>query len=84
MTRLRDTDPAAYERYVAALRAMSPQERLLAAANMSADVRRLAEAGVRSRNPDYDDAAVQAALDRLFRGDIPTSNSHHRSESVPG
>ncbi len=84
MTPPRDTDPAAYERYVAALRAMSPQERLLAAASMSVEVRRLAEAGVRRRHPEYDDAAVLVALDALFQDDSNAPSRPRRGQPVSG
>jgi predicted Zn-dependent peptidase len=47
---------------------MSPTQRLEAAAQMSDDVRALAAAGIRARQPGLSEAEVQAALVRLLVG----------------
>jgi len=41
---------------------MSPAQRVELAARMSEDVRAIAEAGIRKRNPGYSSAEVKAAL----------------------
>lgn len=49
MRRSADTSLDARERQLAAYRAMAPEQRLRLAAEMSADVRSLNEAGIRAR-----------------------------------
>jgi hypothetical protein len=49
MRRPVDTSLEARERVLAAYRAMTPETRLRLAAEMSADIRSLAEAGIRAR-----------------------------------
>lgn len=49
MPRSGDTSPEARERQLAAYRAMSPEQRLRLAVQMSADVRSLAVAGSQAR-----------------------------------
>ncbi len=57
-----DTSPAQLRIYHDKLRAMSPADRLRAAAKLSLGVRRLAEAGVRQRFPAVTDEEVFARL----------------------
>ena len=59
---MRDTAPGQDDRYHALLRARRPHERLEAAMGLSRAVRALAEAGIRSRHPDADDAEVRVRL----------------------
>lgn len=75
-----DTAPAADARYHELLRAMPPERRLEAAMKLSAAVRALALAGLRSRHPTADEKELRvrltvrlygrAAAERLF-GAIP-------------
>jgi len=64
----RDTSAEAQARYVEALRRSSPEQRLAAAAAMSAEIRSLAEAGVRSRHPEYGPDEVRAAVAEILLG----------------
>ena len=79
-----DTSPEAQARYAARLRALSPADRLAIAAGLTQGVRCLAEAGIRLRHPDADEAEIRcrlaarlygrAAAERLFRSvppDVP-------------
>jgi hypothetical protein len=59
---MRDTTPAGDDRYHQLLRARLPHERLEAAMGLSRAVRALAEAGIRARHPDADDAEVRIRL----------------------
>ncbi len=47
---------------------MTPQQRIAAAAEMSDDVRALAEAGIRSRHPQYSDEEVRLTLVEILLG----------------
>jgi len=49
---------------------MTPQQRLVAAAEMSDEIRALAEAGIRQRHPDYAEAEVRAALVAILLGRV--------------
>ena len=61
-----DTSRAAQERQLEAIRLLTPARRLEIAASMSDDVRALAEAGVRSRQPDLTpDQVCDAVTDML-------------------
>jgi hypothetical protein len=53
---------------VRAYRAMTPSERVYVAAVMSDEGIAIAESGIRSRHPDYDDEQVRRALMRLRYG----------------
>lgn len=68
MRRPSDTSPDAQARYVNALRALTPEQRLEYAAAMSDEVRSLAEAGIRSRHPEFGPAEVRAALADMLLG----------------
>ena len=47
---------------------MTPQQRLAVAAEMSDEIRAVAEAGIRQRHPDYSDADIRAALVAILLG----------------
>lgn len=55
---LRDTDPRARSAYIEALRRMTGEEKLVAAFEMSAMLRTLAEDGVRRLYPEADEREV--------------------------
>jgi hypothetical protein len=62
MIRSGDTSAEANTRQLDDWRRMTPQERLAIAADTSDALRRLVEAGVRSRHPDAAALQVQAAV----------------------
>ena len=66
MSRPLDTSIDAYRRQVDAYRSMEPAERLRLAAEMSADVRALADSGIRRRHPDWTPDARAAELARIL------------------
>jgi hypothetical protein len=68
MIRSGDTSAEAHARQLEAWRRMTPEERLAAAAEMSDALRRLVEAGVRSRHPDDTGSQVQAAIAEALLG----------------
>jgi hypothetical protein len=68
MFRARDTSDESFERQFAAFRAMTPAERLAIAAEMSNEIRVLAEAGIRDRHPTYTEAQVAGALSEILLG----------------
>jgi len=68
MTQPSDTSAGAHARYLEALRRATPEERLATAAAMSAEIRTLAEAGVRSRHPEYGPDEVRAAVADILLG----------------
>jgi hypothetical protein len=80
--RPRDTDPAAYERQTEAYRRMSGRERVEICFRLNELARRTAEAGIRSRHPDYSDVQVQWALRRLWLGDELTRRAWPDQELV--
>jgi hypothetical protein len=63
-----DTSVEARERQLDAYRAMTPQDRLRLADDMSADVRSLARSGIRARHPAYAIDEVEAALAEILLG----------------
>jgi hypothetical protein len=65
---MRDTSPAALERYYELLRARTPLARLAAAVDLSSAVRQLAEASIRAAEPDASAAVVRARLARRLYG----------------
>jgi hypothetical protein len=65
---LPDTSATALERQREAFRRMTPEQRLTLAAEMSDEIRALAESGIRHRHPDYTDDEVQAALVVILLG----------------
>lgn len=68
MHRPADTSTDAHERQLEAIRQMTPEARLAAAVSMSEDVRRLVEAGVRSRHPGLDPDDVPAEVAAVLLG----------------
>lgn len=68
MKRPLDTSQAAHERQFEAFRQLSPEDRLRLAAEMSDEIRALAEAGIRSRHPDLSDEEVREALADVMLG----------------
>jgi len=66
--RLIDTSREALQAQRAAFRRMTPTQRLAIAAEMSDDVRALAEAGIRARHPEFSDEQIRAALVALLLG----------------
>ena len=67
--RPQDTDLEAHERQTEAYRAMSGPDRVAVSFRLNALARRAAEAGIRSRHPDYSEEQVLWALRRLWLGD---------------
>ncbi|MGQ9591219.1 MAG: hypothetical protein ACUVYA_13115 [Planctomycetota bacterium] len=61
-TRTSDTSPEARAVIVQLARTLSPARKLALAASMASAVRELARAGVRSRNPGLDEAALRRRL----------------------
>jgi hypothetical protein len=73
-----DTDPAAYQAQIAALRRLGPQGRANLAADLSCEVRALTEQGIRRRHPDFTDLQVRHELLRIFYGaDLADRASAH-------
>lgn len=66
--RLLDTSMTARERQLGAFRRMTPEQRLAVAAEMSDEIRAVAEAGIRHRHPAYSDDEVRAALVVILLG----------------
>jgi hypothetical protein len=64
-----DTSAEAEAVQLALYRRMSPSERVRVAHQMSLDAREIAQAAIRRRHPEYDDAMVRWALFRLLLGD---------------
>ena len=82
MGRPNDTSREARQRQVDAYRAMTPEERLQLADQMSVDVRSLARSGIRARQPDdASDEDAEAALARMFLG--PELAAVVRARRVP-
>jgi len=63
-----DTSREAGRMHMEALRRLGIAGRARMTFELSDDLRRVAEAGVRHRHPDYDDDMVQLALVRLWLG----------------
>jgi hypothetical protein len=65
---LPDTSAAALERQREAFRRMTPERRLALAAEMSDEIRAIAESGIRGRHPDWSDEEVREALVIILLG----------------
>jgi hypothetical protein len=65
---MRDTSTTAIERQREAFRRMTPGQRLALAAEMSDEIRAVAESGIRQRHPDYSDDEVREALVVILLG----------------
>jgi len=63
-----DTSATARERQSEAFRRMTPEQRLAVAAEMSDEIRAIAESGIRGRHPDYSDDEVREALVVILLG----------------
>lgn len=64
----RDTSPDAWARQISGVRAMTPQDRLRLAADMSDEIRELARDGIRSRHPDWTADEVESGLEDILLG----------------
>lgn len=70
MTRL-DTAPEPLRLQATILKEMAPHERVLAAISMSEDAREITQAGIRLRNPKWNDARVRhEMLVRLYGAEL--------------
>ena len=68
---MRDTSEPALERYYELLRARTPLARITAAAQLSAAVRGLAEASIRTADPQASPSTVRARLaSRLYGPEV--------------
>lgn len=76
---MEDTSPRARARYFEMLRKRSPDERLSTAAALTTAVRRLAEAGIRQRNPKASDLEVRNLLVELVYGKATAERLASRS-----
>lgn len=63
-----DTTPEAREVELAVWRRMAPEQRLALAFRMTASLRGVAAAGIRSRHPEYTPEQVKMALIRMSLG----------------
>ena len=68
-TRASDTSPEAAAIQAEVFRRMGPEGRLRAALEMSEEIRRILEAGVRARHPGYTGEEARLAAIRLLLGD---------------
>jgi hypothetical protein len=84
MRRPRDTSADAQARYVLALRATSPEQRLASAAALSDEGRALAEAGIRSRHPEFGPAEIRAALAEILLGPELAARVRRERRPAPG
>jgi hypothetical protein len=64
-----DTSPEAWQAYLEVLRRMTPAERLQLALDWSADLWKVAEAGVRQRFPHADEREIHLRFSRLMLGE---------------
>ena len=77
-----DTDAQAHARQMDAYRRMSGSERVAVVFRLNEWARRTAEAGIRSRHPDYGEEEVRMALRRLWLGDELTREAWPDRELV--
>jgi hypothetical protein len=63
-----DTSTKAHERQRETFRRMTPEQRLALAAEMSDEIRAVAESGIRQRHPDYSDDEIREALVVILLG----------------
>lgn len=63
-----DTSSMALKRQRETFRRMTPEQRLAVAAEMSDEIRSVAEAGIRHRHPDYSEDQIRAALVAILLG----------------
>ncbi|MBC8363809.1 MAG: hypothetical protein H8E59_02270 [Actinobacteria bacterium] len=67
---LDDTDTEIRRLQFEAYRRMTGEERVLLASELSEQARQATIAGIRSRNPGFDDDQVMAELVRILHGDL--------------
>jgi hypothetical protein len=77
-----DTSPEADAVQVEAYRRMGGTARAAAMFRLTRMARTIAEAGIRARHPDYDDARARLALARLLYGDDLVREAWPGSELV--
>ena len=65
---MRDTSTTALQRQREAFRRMPPEQRLAVAAEMSDEIRAVAESGIRQRHPDYSDDEIREELVVILLG----------------
>lgn len=63
-----DTAPDAWARYLQAVRAIEPAERVRLATTMSDELREVTRAGIRARHPEWSEAEVARSLDDIVVG----------------
>jgi hypothetical protein len=79
-----DTAASSLQRQRETFRRMTPERRLGIAAEMSDEIRAIAEAGIRQRNPGYSDDQVRAALVRMLVGPAEADGASARQPSSVG
>jgi hypothetical protein len=77
-----DTEPDAHARQAEAYRRMGGSGRVAVTFRLNEWARRAAEAGIRSRHPDYGEEQVKMALRRLWLGDELTRQAWPDRELV--
>jgi acyl-CoA reductase-like NAD-dependent aldehyde dehydrogenase len=78
-----DTSAEAHAQQLEAWRRMTPEERLAVAAEMSDALRRLVEAGVRSRHPDATGSEVRALIVAAMLGpELVASRGRRQAERI--
>jgi hypothetical protein len=78
-----DTDREASAVYYRAMRAMTPQQRVCRALELSDQMRSVLAAGIRHRHPEYDDRLVRLATVRLLIGESLFRQVHPGVEVQP-
>lgn len=79
-----DTTAAAQRRHDEVFRAMSPEQRVAMAVEMSETTLRLAEDGIRMRHPDCTDEQARLAAIRLRLGDELFAAAFPAAPPLPG
>jgi hypothetical protein len=75
---LLDTSTTALERQREAFRRMAPEQRLAAAAEMSDEIRAIAESGIRQRHPGYSDDESREELVVILLGRVDADRGRAR------
>jgi hypothetical protein len=78
-----DTSATALERQREAFRRMTPEQRLAVAAEMSDEIRAIAESGIRRRHPDYSDDEIRNELVVILLGREDADRGRARRISAP-
>jgi 16S rRNA C1402 (ribose-2'-O) methylase RsmI len=79
---LLDTSTTALERQREAFRRMTPEQRLAVAAEMSDEIRAIAESGIRRRHPDYSDDEIRKELVVILLGREDAARGRARRTSA--